>query len=48
MSENIQGVSKAAGDSNAGAQQVNSSANELAKMSAQIQEMVGQFTVDES
>jgi methyl-accepting chemotaxis protein len=48
VSENIQGVSKAAGDSNTGAQQVNSSANELAKMSAEIQEMVGQFTVDES
>ncbi len=48
VSENIQGVSKAAGDSNSGAQQVNSSASELAKMSAQIQEIVGQFTVDES
>lgn len=48
VSENIQGVSKAAGDSNTGAQQVNSSANELAKMSSQILEMVGQFTVDES
>jgi len=46
VSENIRSVSKAAGDSNAGAQLVNSSANELAKMAAQIQEIVGRFTVD--
>ena len=48
VSGNIHGVSKAATDSNTGAQQVNSSANELAKMAAEIQEMVGQFTVDAS
>jgi hypothetical protein len=36
-------VSKAVGDSSAGAQQLNVSASELAKVAAQIQEMVGNF-----
>jgi hypothetical protein len=36
-------VSKAVGDSSAGARQLNVSASELAKVAAQIQEMVGKF-----
>ncbi|MDY6972285.1 MAG: methyl-accepting chemotaxis protein [Thermodesulfobacteriota bacterium] len=46
ISSSIQGVSKAADDSNTGTQQVNNSAGELAKIAAEIQEMVGNFRVE--
>lgn len=43
VSSNIQGVSKAADESNTGAQQVSTSVGALAKMAAQIQQMIGNF-----
>jgi methyl-accepting chemotaxis protein len=43
VSSNIQGVSKAADESNTGVQQVSTSAGALAKMAAQIQQMIGKF-----
>ena len=45
VSANIQGVSMATVDSTAATQQVSISANELAGMAAQIQEMLGRFKV---
>jgi len=45
VSANIQGVSQAASESSAGAQQVNASAVELSKIAEQIQKMVGRFKV---
>ena len=46
VSNNIHAVSASAAESDAAARQVNSSATELAKTAADIQEMVGRFTVD--
>jgi methyl-accepting chemotaxis protein len=45
VSSNIQGVSEAAKYSSAGAQQVDVSAADLAKMAGEIQKMVGKFKV---
>ncbi len=45
VASNIQDISKAAGKANGGARQVNSSADDLARVASELQKMVGKFKI---